>query len=528
MKERVINDPSSIGWVEDGVTTDGDPIWRWESSSSGGGIPEAPLDSRQYGRQNASWTVVSSTGEGGDDSRITDTQISNWDTSYTWGNHSDAGYLTEFTEEDPTVPLHVKDITTQDIANWNASGGTGDVSSVNGYTGVVNLTASDVGAIETEEDPTVPAYVKGITEQDIANWNASGGTSDVSSVNGYTGVVNLTASDVGAVETEEDPTVPDHVKSITTTDIDNWNNGSSGGSSAWDDITGKPAEFPPAPHNHDLVYQPIGTYVTEELDPTVPDHVKSITTVNISDWNSSYGWGDHSTAGYAKVNDIPSLVDYPVTSVNGKTGAVSLSAGDVGAAASSHSHDYAASNHNHSGVYATASHSHDYAASNHTHSGYAASNHSHDYSNTYAAKSHTHNYAAASHTHPASQITTGTFASGTYRFPGALTAAGDITAYYSSDERLKNNFEKLNGLDLVSKLNGYRFHWDDDKCEELEMEQRGIDVGVIAQEVMGVLPEVCTVRDNGYLGVKYEKLVPVLIQAIKELQDQIDELKGEG
>ena len=78
----------------------------------------------------------------------------------------------------------------------------------------------------------------------------------------------------------------------------------------------------------------------------------------------------------------------------------------------------------------------------------------------------------------------------------------------------------------MSKLKGYRFKWDDEKCEELEMEQRGEDVGVIAQEVMEVLPEVCIVRDNSYIGVRYDKLVPTLIQAINELQAQIDELKG--
>jgi predicted PolB exonuclease-like 3'-5' exonuclease len=83
-------------------------------------------------------------------------------------------------------------------------------------------------------------------------------------------------------------------------------------------------------------------------------------------------------------------------------------------------------------------------------------------------------------------------------------------------------------MEIVSKLNGYRFHWEDEKCEELEMEQRGEDVGVIAQEVMDVLPEICTVRDNSYLAVRYEKLIPVLLQAINELQDQINELKGEG
>lgn len=55
------------------------------------------------------------------------------------------------------------------------------------------------------------------------------------------------------LKTETDPTVPDHVKAITTDDIDNWNAGGSGsgGASTWDELTGKPTEFPPEAHNQD-------------------------------------------------------------------------------------------------------------------------------------------------------------------------------------------------------------------------------------------------------------------------------------
>ena len=51
-------------------------------------------------------------------------------------------------------------------------------------------------------------------------------------------------------------------------------------------------------------------------------------------------------------------------------------------------------------------------------------------------------------------------------------------------------------------------------------------MGVIAQEIEEVLPEVVHARDNGYKAVKYEKIVPLLIQAIKEQQQQIEELKN--
>ena len=54
----------------------------------------------------------------------------------------------------------------------------------------------------------------------------------------------------------------------------------------------------------------------------------------------------------------------------------------------------------------------------------------------------------------------------------------------------------------------------------------GHDVGVIAQEIEEVLPEVVETRDSGYKAVKYEKIVPLLIESIKDLKAEIEELKG--
>ena len=56
-------------------------------------------------------------------------------------------------------------------------------------------------------------------------------------------------------------------------------------------------------------------------------------------------------------------------------------------------------------------------------------------------------------------------------------------------------------------------------------ENEGHDIGVIAQEVEAVLPEVVTTRDNGYKAVKYEKLVALLIQSNKELLERIEALE---
>ena len=57
-------------------------------------------------------------------------------------------------------------------------------------------------------------------------------------------------------------------------------------------------------------------------------------------------------------------------------------------------------------------------------------------------------------------------------------------------------------------------------------ENEGHDVGVIAQEIEAILPEIVTTRDNGYKAVKYERIVALLIECIKEQQKQITNLEN--
>ena len=112
----------------------------------------------------------------------------------------------------------------------------------------------------------------------------------------------------------------------------------------------------------------------------------------------------------------------------------------------------------------------------------------------------------------------GTAASGT---TGEIRATGDITAYYSSDERLKENFAPLAGaLDKVNQIGGYEFDWKEG-IEEI-VSKEGHDIGVKAQEVQAVYPELVHERDNGYLAVDYVKLTAVLIEAVKELSAKVD------
>ena len=102
-----------------------------------------------------------------------------------------------------------------------------------------------------------------------------------------------------------------------------------------------------------------------------------------------------------------------------------------------------------------------------------------------------------------------------------IRVSGDVIAFHSSDKRLKDNIKPIsNPLDKILKIGGYTFDWS--KKQNM---YEGQDIGVIAQEIEKVLPEVVEKRDNGYKAVKYEKIVPLLIESIKEQQKQIEELK---
>ena len=120
-----------------------------------------------------------------------------------------------------------------------------------------------------------------------------------------------------------------------------------------------------------------------------------------------------------------------------------------------------------------------------------------------------------------------TAASGT---AGELRATNDITAFYSSDIALKENIVNIpSPMDLLSKINGVLFDWKQSYIDEKGGEDgyfvRRNDVGVIAQEVEKVMPEIVATRKDGIKAVKYDRLTALLIEAVKDLQDQITELK---
>ena len=103
---------------------------------------------------------------------------------------------------------------------------------------------------------------------------------------------------------------------------------------------------------------------------------------------------------------------------------------------------------------------------------------------------------------------------------GTIFGGGDIVAFSSSDKRLKDDINKIeSSKEIIDGINGYTFTWK----EEAELE--GKSLGVIAQEVKEVLPEVVHERDSGMLAVDYIKLIPVLIEEVKRLSKEVDELK---
>lgn len=116
---------------------------------------------------------------------------------------------------------------------------------------------------------------------------------------------------------------------------------------------------------------------------------------------------------------------------------------------------------------------------------------------------------------------------GNYGVYSAGQAGGTTTWAATSDFRFKRNIQPLShSLDNILKLRGVSYDWRTDEFPEKNFKLTR-DIGVIAQEILNVIPEVVVQDKEGYYSVSYEKIVPVLIEAIKELEQQITTLKQE-
>lgn len=110
---------------------------------------------------------------------------------------------------------------------------------------------------------------------------------------------------------------------------------------------------------------------------------------------------------------------------------------------------------------------------------------------------------------------------------GNLIASANITAYGSpSDERYKYNIKPIqNALNTILKLEGVTFNWKQD-TDSYKMTKLDKDIGFIAQQVREVLPDLVRESEDGYLGLRERAIVPLLVEAIKELNKKIEKLEG--
>lgn len=106
---------------------------------------------------------------------------------------------------------------------------------------------------------------------------------------------------------------------------------------------------------------------------------------------------------------------------------------------------------------------------------------------------------------------------------GNISATGDVVAFVTSDGRLKDDQTPISGsLQKISTLDPIEFNWSEKQSTYV-----GHDIGLIAQQVQVIAPEIVTERPDGYLAMKYDKMVPLLVGAIQDQQKIIDEMRAE-
>ena len=122
----------------------------------------------------------------------------------------------------------------------------------------------------------------------------------------------------------------------------------------------------------------------------------------------------------------------------------------------------------------------------------------------------------------------GTAGSGT---TGEIRATNNVTAYYSSDARLKENVKDVdNALDIVCAIGSKTFDWTDEYIASKGGEDgyfvQKSDFGVVAQDVQAVFPQAVRTREDGTLAVDYEKLATLSFGAIKQLLARVEALEA--
>ena len=134
-----------------------------------------------------------------------------------------------------------------------------------------------------------------------------------------------------------------------------------------------------------------------------------------------------------------------------------------------------------------------------------------------------------SNNYQVNSVGVGTAASAT---TGEIRATNNITAYYSSDRKFKENIQEIpNALEKVDAIGGKLYDWTDEYIQDHGGEDgyfvQKADFGVIAQDVQSVFPIATRTRPDGSLAVDYEKLCALAFAAIKELKSEVEVLKGQ-
>ncbi len=207
-----------------------------------------------------------------------------------------------------------------------------------------------------------------------------------------------------------------------------------------------------------------------------------------TNWNTAYGWGDHSSAGYLTSFDITTQTDPKYLRSNAddtSSGSLTVVSYKFNGNATNPT-DTTATIYDQSGVGLTAS----------------------------AYNFSIRNYNGSSMVESARFTTS------------SLTVIGDVIAYGSpSDISLKENIKPIeNALDKVEKLQGVTFDWKESDSI-LDIKE---DIGFIAQDVQKVLPELVRENENGKLSLRHQGIIPVLLEAIKELSNRIKVLENGG
>jgi len=122
------------------------------------------------------------------------------------------------------------------------------------------------------------------------------------------------------------------------------------------------------------------------------------------------------------------------------------------------------------------------------------------------------------------QVTGTLITTGNTTVQGTLYCYNDVIAFSTSDLSLKENISQIkNPLNKISLIRGYNFNWKNNESSHLT----GSDTGLIAQEIEQIIPEAVITRESGIKAVNYNKVIPLLVECINTLKEEIDTLKNE-